>query len=294
MATNPGDDLDSILADTVALAGDWECNGPWAVDRIGRVAEAGVGWILQLGDFRVWPGDLGKRYLTGVEKALKRHGVRLLVTPGNHEDWARLDSRWANPKARDASGRRLVLRLTDHVAVLPPGHRFAVTTSSEVTRSFVSLGGAPSVDFPWCRRGVDWWPEEAITAEEVAQVVAEGHADVMLAHDSPDGGSDAVERVLASNPLGLPDESLVYAAQGRALMNEAFSGVLPRLFAHGHYHVFGDTTRDHALSGTGRVDAGHPTGRTRFLSLPNDVRPENTVLLDVATLSTSTLSGQVF
>jgi hypothetical protein len=103
------------------------------------------------------------------------HGVDIWITPGNHEDWGRLTTMWASPENVGQP-----LQLTDHVRVLPRGCRFELGG-----RSFVSLGGAPSVDLDRRTVGKDWWAEEAITPEDVELVVEGGHADVMLAHDAP-------------------------------------------------------------------------------------------------------------
>jgi hypothetical protein len=84
---------------------------------------------------------------------------------------------------------------------LPRGARFTV-----VGRSFVSLGGAPSIDFETRVPGGDWWPTEMITYEDVAHVVAGGTADVMLTHDAPDAPwqTPAVHAVCSGNPGGWP------------------------------------------------------------------------------------------
>lgn len=50
----------------------------------------------------------------------------------------------------------LPVSLSDHVTVLPRGHRWEIAG-----RSFVSLGGAPSVDYlqPFRHQGESWWAE---------------------------------------------------------------------------------------------------------------------------------------
>ncbi|GAA1506069.1 metallophosphoesterase [Nocardioides humi] len=121
---------------TVALAGDWHGNTRWALARIADVAERGVALILHLGDFGIWPGTSGRTYLDRLEDACTEHGVGIWVTPGNHEDWGRLTRLWA-----DSAHAGQPLHLTKHIAVLPRGYRFELEG-----RTFVSLGGAPSVD----------------------------------------------------------------------------------------------------------------------------------------------------
>lgn len=247
----------------VAFAGDWHGNTAWAKARIADVAGRGVALILHLGDFGIWPGPSGKRYLLTLEQTCAEYGVGIWVTPGNHEDWARLTQLWENPKH---TGRPL--HLTKHIAVLPRGYRFELEG-----RSFVSLGGAPSVDLADRTCGKDWWPEEMITDEDVAHVIERGYADVMLAHDAPLAPYEVprVAYLRTHNEWGWPDRALAYARVGAERMHEAFLGVSPRLFAHGHYHVSGQATaRVPERSYETRIWALHcdgVAGNLRFLDL---------------------------
>lgn len=238
----------------VGLAGDWHGNTRWGLDSLDRFATAGVSTVLHLGDFGIWPSNSGAKYLRKIEAACARQGITLLVTPGNHEDWSRIDNKAAT--SRNTLGP--IKWFTDHVALLPRGHRFEIQG-----RTFVSLGGAPSVDSGWRTSGTDWWPSEMITTEEAAEVAAGGHADVMLTHDSPNPprAVPAVAQMIATNPQGWPLTALSYAAVGRNRMDAAFEGVQPRLLVHGHYHVrdtaivalpHGDTCRIEALAGDGQ------------------------------------------
>jgi len=219
---------------TVALAGDWHGNTRWALARITELAERGVELILHLGDFGIWPGTSGRTYLGRLEEACAQHRVSICVTPGNHEDWGLLTRLWTEP---GQAGRPL--RLTPNIVVLPRGYRFEIEG-----RSFVSLGGAPSVDLANRTQGKNWWPEEMITPEDVEAVVACGYADVMLAHDAPLAPYevDQLAHIRAHNEWGWPDRGLAYARVGAERMHEAFLGVAPRLFVHGHYHVVGEAT----------------------------------------------------
>lgn len=257
----------------IAFAGDWHGNIPWARKKILEVAENGVRTLHHAGDFGIWPGPSGKRFLSLVESQCAHHGVQLTVTPGNHEDWARLDQIWANnPKRRDAAGNLLPIPLTDHLTVLPRGWRW-----EEEGRSFVSLGGAPSVDFEDRVEGGDWWPSEAITQADVERCIAGGNADVMITHDAPDTPYQvpAVASICAYNPLGFSQTALAYAAAGRELMNAAYLGVAPKLLVHGHYHVADES----AWTLPGR------TYESRIWSLAADRQAGNIRYLDLETLT---------
>lgn len=219
-----------------------------------------------LGDFGVWPGASGRVYVDQLEEACAEHGVGIWVTPGNHEDWGSLTRLWAKP---GHAGRPL--HISKHIALLPRGYRFTLEG-----RSFVSLGGAPSVDLEYRSRNKDWWAEEAIGPGDVAEVVDGGYADVMLAHDAPLAPYEVprVAHIRSGNEGGWPDHTLAYARVGSELMHEAFLGVRPRLFAHGHYHVSDETT-------VALPDAAY---ETRIWSLNRDGVDGNIRYLDLAGL----------
>lgn len=230
--------MTSTGSTVVGFAGDWHGDTAWAVQQVRDLGDRGVRVLCHVGDFGIWPGPTGRRYLQAVEQACAEHGVTMLVTPGNHEDWDQI----AATVPRDlGDGWGAVRHLSDGVKVLPRGHRFTLTTAAGAARSFVSLGGAPSIDFEYRREGRDWWPAEMITDADVDATVAGGHADVMIAHDSPDVpyAVGEVAAILASNPMGWSQQALAYAAVGRKRMHRAYEGVAPTWFFHGHYHVAG-------------------------------------------------------
>lgn len=256
----------------VALAGDWHGNGAWATDRIRNVAARGVRTVLHVGDFGVWPGKHGARFLRAVESVCADTGVEVLVTPGNHEDWGRLDALWANPKRRGEDGRPLQERLSEHVTVLPRGHRFTLHG-----RTFLSFGGAASIDYEQRTENRDWWPTEMSTQADVDAAVAGGPVDVLLSHDSADRPNvvPMVAFTLASNPMGWSLAALSYSATSRARVNQVLEAVQPRLMVHGHHHLAGQTTV--RLPG-----AVHDTG---IWALACDGKAGNLRLLDLRTLT---------
>ena len=140
----------------------------------------------------------------------------------------------------------------------------------------MSLGGAASIDFKQRVKGADWWEQKLPTEADVERTVAAGHADIMLTHDAPEGGTLEVERILALNPHGWSEDELAYAASSRARVTRAFQAVQPELLAHGHMHVRGDRSEiEHAAS----------VRRTRVLSLGCDHAPGNAVVLDLCSTS---------
>lgn len=122
-----------------------------------------------------------------------------------------------------------------NIAVIRRGAHFTFPPFDDVV--FASLGGAPSVNLhdltPW----VSWFPTEIYTIGDVQRLIDSGPVDVLLAHDVCNDSTSAVERMLATNPYGWPQDALLYAAQGRALLDEVRDALKPKLWLHGHYHV---------------------------------------------------------
>lgn len=61
----------------IGLGGDWHGNQAWAAARIMSMGGRGVDVVLHVGDFGIWPGRSGKKYLLGIESVCARFGVRL-------------------------------------------------------------------------------------------------------------------------------------------------------------------------------------------------------------------------
>jgi len=217
--------------DIVGVAGDWHGNTGWAGIAINRFAELGVKHILQLGDFGFWPGNNGQKYLYKTNKRLAANEQLLYVTLGNHEDYVQVSALQPHPHF---PGWRYNKQYPN-ILVAERGTRWTWND-----RSFVSLGGANSIDKQGRIENLSWWKAESITLQNVFDTVQGGHADIMLAHDSPTGvdlfGSHRVD-----NDMWFSSE-IAYANESRAMMRQAVDGVKPDLFMHGHYHVHADKT----------------------------------------------------
>lgn len=246
----------------IAVAGDWHGNQRWAVKMVDLVGAAGIRTLLHVGDFGLFRAPYSKTYLNTLEKAAGAADVMIWITDGNHEDhdW-RLELEAVN------GGRPAKIR--PHIWLLPRGHRW-----SHAGRSFLSFGGAPSIDFMWRGKG-SWWASEVVTEQDIDRAIAGGPADIMIAHDAPAPATRAVDSIRASNPMGFPWKALSYAATGTAAMTRAYDGVKPKLFFHGHYHVH---------------DFASVEGR-RILSLNKDDGPGNIMTLDLLSLEVAWLEG---
>jgi hypothetical protein len=245
----------------VAIAGDWHGNVLWVQTAIPALRRAGpdIKTILHAGDFGIAPERRGKGFLATVDYWCKSSGIeRVLVTPGNHEDWGRLDQRFASRPGE-------AIRLSEVVWVLPRGFRFALAG-----RTFLSFSGAASLDFASRRAGHTWWSAEMPTAEEVAAAVKGGPVEVLITHETINGGSAKVEAVLNSNPMGWDEAALEYSRASRRLITALWLGIEPDLLFHGHLH-----TADRIQLENGQ----------RVISLGSDGQRKNIGLLDLSNLN---------
>jgi len=211
----------------IVLAGDWHGNTTAARDAITVAERLNAPVVLQLGDFGLWPGSSGQRYLTRLNSYAKKHQVLVAWIDGNHEDFTQL-----NETPVDSNG----LQWQDtHIAHIPRGshwtwhgHRFA------------GLGGATSLDRPDRTPGKTWWPQEAVTDRDLDTLEAGGHCDVLLTHDSPTGvhipGIDQ-RNYSAALASGWTLPELERAWDHRDRIRQAIDTVRPLHLWHGHYHL---------------------------------------------------------
>ena len=202
----------------VAFAGDWHANTRWAEAAITYAAEHGADVIVQLGDFGY---NFRAPFVNGLEKALSRTGLRLLFVDGNHEDFPRLLGYPVRP-----NGLR---QISSRVWHLPRGFRWEWGGIS-----WLAVGGAHSVDRPWREPGVSWWPQEAVTDDDISQAVGGGPADVLVAHDCPAG---VPIPGLAESAHLWPAEELAAAEAHRAKLRTVVDAVRPSAIWHGHFHL---------------------------------------------------------
>ncbi len=237
----------------VAFAGDWHGDDDFAkvaIRGLSRLAPD-VKTILHAGD---WSMDLGKS-----DQICRAFGIeRVLVCLGNHDDW-----RTITPLLDAHPGE--AIRVSESTWIMPRPFRLTVGG-----RTLLVLSGATSVDRYWRRPG-DWSPDETITDENVAAAIAGGLADLMLAHESPaDTPVPAVRRILQTNPLGFPRESLIESAASRARVRQVWDAVNPRILLHGHMHA----------PGAGAAEDGR-----RVISLGCNGQQGNLAILNLADLT---------
>jgi len=206
---------------TIAFAGDWHMNAPWAVSMIQNVSYQDVDVIIHAGDFGY---TFNTSYLNALEEALDKAGIHLLFVDGNHEDYEQLYS--------FPVGENGLRELAPHIWHVPRGFRW-----NWGGVRFMGMGGAHSVDRPWRQQGISWWPEELITFTEIAKAAAEGPVDVLVSHDCPKevtipGIDDRAENRYSD----FPPEQLQLARAHRQRLSMVTSAVTPTIIVHGHYH----------------------------------------------------------
>ena len=242
------------MSERVVVAGDW--HGDTTAGRlvIDRAAELGIHTILHVGDLGVgpWPGET-KTTQGILGRHLDKRGSVLLLTPGNHENWDRIDA------ARvDDDGRSV---LANRVLSLPRGDRWTIAG-----RTFGSLGGAVSVDTYRRTPGRTWWPQELVTEAHV-DALGNDPLDVLITHDVPAGVPVVVHGEWPSDLVAASDHV-------RDLLAAAVTRTRPELVFCGHWH--------HRVT--------HPLSeRTTVHVLSEEHSHGNSVVLDLDTMTVEPL-----
>jgi hypothetical protein len=103
----------------IGVAGDWHGDTRWARTYIAQLAEHEVRSLFHLGDFGIWPGPRGRLFISDLNSACIKHRTHL-HHPGNHDDYDQIEEL---PILDDG-----LAWLTDHIAVIPRGHRWTMGT----------------------------------------------------------------------------------------------------------------------------------------------------------------------
>jgi hypothetical protein len=218
----------------------------WLLDKAIKHDAAGV---FVLGDFGIFCHIDAGAFTAGVAVDAARKGLKIWFLPGNHENYDLLE-RVEAEHPRDDDGFVIYHDGLSSLLYSPRGHRWSWDGVS-----FLSLGGAYSVDKDWriaadgmsvthaesvARRGHSlnakdeyvlqhphyrWWPQEQITDEQAASAAAGAPVDVMLAHDKP------IAAHLDWNRKDIPE-----AEHNQRRLQRVVDAVKPRLYLHGHFH----------------------------------------------------------
>jgi predicted phosphodiesterase len=180
--------------------------------------DRGADVVLQLGDFGfTWPES---PFAAGVSALACDLDMPVLWVDGNHENHDALDAIPIDP----ATGLRPIAPGVWH---LPRGYRWTWGGLR-----FLALGGATSLDSHLRTPGLNWFPQESLSRDDVHHAVSGGPADVMLCHDAPDGVD-----IPGLTPNQFPPAAIRGAEQHRRILRLTVDRVQPRWLFHGHYHV---------------------------------------------------------
>lgn len=126
--------------------------------------------IIQVGDFGFYKSTL-KNWSDMFPKG---YPCRVLAIEGNHEDYRILNT----------FSKTEPTEVHKNLWYVPRGY-----TTTIDGKLFAFLGGADSIDKAWRPKGVDWFPEETISDDDVAtlyQNVGDRKVDVLVTHATPD------------------------------------------------------------------------------------------------------------
>lgn len=203
----------------VAVVGDLHGDLQWARHVIRSAHAEGVKTILQVGDLGVlWPGAMKGRWDARLNKYLDAFDVDFIFIDGNHDSHREL---------RDLEVH------SDGLARVLPRIKYLARGGRTVVENLVvgGLGGAFSVDHPWRKPGVDWWPDiEEVASQDVEMLVAGGPVDILLTHDVP----AAVP--MRSKWDDLDAETIARAQVSRDLLQQAVDALKPAQVFSGHWH----------------------------------------------------------
>ena len=182
-----------------------------------------------VGDFGYWEHQQdGVRFLDSVNKIARAAQVTVFFLDGNHDKTSLLVGRYAGTAT--AQG---FLKVRDWIRYAPRGLQWFWGTYNRGAW-FTALGGAYSVDKAWRlereakkRRPESlWFPEEEMTDEDLAKILATARTtDILLGHDKPRGSNPAWNR-----------KDLMECWPNQDRISLAIKALRPLLYVHGHLH----------------------------------------------------------
>lgn len=232
--------------------------------------EHGADRILVVGDFGLWPGHDGVRYLDEVNRIAHDFNIHVFALPGNHEDHDQWD-KWMNFGLPTASGFTYV---RDRLLLSPKVHNWKWGG-----RRFFICGGAVSIDKKWRTEGVSWWAGEQFDENNLASVLKYRGAsiDYLFTHDCSD-------YTPWKNRLK-PD---LDSQRNRNRIDQAINHLKPRMHFHGHMHERYDwvNTKSHGKFETpwGVSEDDWNGAETQTYGLQCDYEDDSWLILDTGEL----------
>lgn len=201
--------------------------------------ENGCDRIFQLGDFGYFFHSTEN--LMAVSDMALEYDMPVDFLDGNHENFDILrEEFWAAPD--DLFPTEIVPAVT----YFPRGYVW-----EEDGVRLGTFGGAISIDKSRRVKYQSWWPEEAITDQQVNRVLkADERVDIMLCHDVPVLGRKLGELLHSFElPYKLDSETVT----NRFLLNQVYLSWQPVVAFHGHYHFDYEEGSIHGLNRNGEM-----------------------------------------
>lgn len=259
----------NITSPVIGVAGDWHGSTGWALRALKTFNDAGIKHVFHLGDFGFWGGHDGASYVRKVAKLLNQNDMTVYVTLGNHENYDKVATR---PVGDDG----LTHYDDPRLKIFPRGFHGKIDGVS-----FVSLGGANSIDYKYRVEKVSWWREESITLQDFDAATSDGEKPLMFCHEIPDGVD--VGSLRKTWRGGWDSDEIRYSEMGRKVLREAINFIKPKVLFHGHHHIFNDET-------TVFEDIFREQFTVRTIGLAKEDMDDNIGVLNVHDLSYTSLT----
>ena len=142
------------------VVGDSHGDTGWMMDIIRAAGANGIDTLYQVGDFGIWPGMGGAKYLDKVSKCAVENDVEVFVVLGNHENYDQIDA-WEKDDRR--SGLDGMIRVRPNLRIV--GNKANAWERGGVT--FGACGGAISIDREYREPHVSYWPQEYTSERDI-------------------------------------------------------------------------------------------------------------------------------
>lgn len=166
--------------------------------------------VLSVGELGYWP-SVDKE---PVEELILHRDIPIYFCDGNHEDFVFLNSLGQNGEV----GRNIFHKKRGSVVILPDG------------RTVLFMGGAFSIDWPYRRVGIDWFPQDEIIRESDLINLPDIPVDIVISHTSP----TFFEAISDHGTIAVNEGS--YYDPSRTALDYVYEKYHPDMWYFGHFH----------------------------------------------------------
>ena len=209
------------------FVGDIHMDLRFAMRVLEHAREAGSEVVFSAGDFGYWPHiEDGPEFIESVDCVAADFGITVYWIDGNHEnhDAINMMVREHGMKAPIPTPATMGGEGLKHVLYVPRGCVLQLGDTS-----VMGFGGAASVDRFVRVLGLDWWPSELITEQQVWGLEVPQKVDILVTHEVPESALDQrIMRWKSEDPVSVEQTRYVEAIARR---------VNPGRMICGHYHV---------------------------------------------------------